>query len=213
MCLSLCWCGAAPAPLHPVPPGALLSPLVPSGHWGPKSLSGGDPGWFSRPCSPLQPHFWGSVGILTLQPRLSLLLGLILMLPPASQELTGELLGLIAVAMLCLPLGCWSFFSCLGPAVLPGCGGAEAGTGQGGTAVPVSGVQPPLRWRGCAHDMERSHLQGGIVRCADTLVGSLSFLKILFKIVLEVNPGSRSAAQESQDAVTLQQLKVGVAGL
>lgn len=142
------------------------------------------------------------MGTLTLQPRLSLLLGLILMLPPASQELTGELLGLIAVATLCL-----------GPAVLPGCGGAEAGTGQGGTAVPISGVQPPLSWRGCAHDMERSHLQGGIVRCADTLVGSLSFLKILFKIVLEVNPGSRSAAQESQDAVTLQQLKVGVAGL
>lgn len=202
MCLSLCWCGAAPAPLHPVPPGALLSPLVPSGHWGPKSLWGGDPGWFSRPCSPLQLHFWGSVGTLTLQPRLSLLLGLILMLPPASQELTGELLGLIAVATLCL-----------GPAVLPGCGGAEAGTEQGGTAVPISGVQPPLSWRGCAHDMERSHLQGGIVRCAVTLVGSLSFLKIFFHIVLEVNPGSRSAAEESQDAVTLQQLKVGVAGL
>lgn len=164
VCLSLCWCGAAPAPLHPVPPGALLSPLVPSGHWDPKSLWGGGPGWFSRPCSPLQPHFWGSVGTLTLQPHLSLLLGLILMLPPASQELTGELLGLIAVATLCL-----------GPAVLPGCGGAEAGTGQGGTAVPVSGVQPPLSWRGCAHDMERSHLQGGIVRCADTLVGPCPF--------------------------------------
>lgn len=43
--------------------------------------------------------------------------------------------------------------------------------------------------------------------------GALSFLKILLKIVLEVDPGSRSAAQESQDAVTLQQLKVGVAGL
>ncbi|RLW00433.1 hypothetical protein DV515_00008945 [Chloebia gouldiae] len=58
-------------------------------------------------------------------------------------------LGLIAVATL----------DCLGLVVLPGCGGAEAGTGQ------------------------------------------------------EVKPGSQSAAQESQDTVTLQQLKVGVTGL
>lgn len=59
-------------------------PLCPHGHWDPKSLWGGDPAWFSRPCSALQPRFWGSVGTPTLQPHLSLLFGCLLMLPPAS---------------------------------------------------------------------------------------------------------------------------------
>lgn len=43
--------------------------------------------------------------------------------------------------------------------------------------------------------------------------GVLPFLKILLKIISEVKPGSQSAARESQEAVTLQQLKVGVTGL
>lgn len=56
-------------------------------------------------------------------------------------------------------------------------------------------------------------MQCGIVRCAVMLMGPFPFLKHLLKIISEVQPGSGSAAQESQDAVTLQQLKVGVTGL
>lgn len=95
------------------------------GIWHPKNLWGEDFGCFNRPCSPLQPHFWGSVWPPNLQPHLSLLLGLsfccLLPLKPWGSLLWPH--------SLCPWALCWmvgSFSSC---------------QGQGGAAVPVSGVQ------------------------------------------------------------------------
>ena len=86
-CPSLCWHGAAPSPMAPMPPRALLSPVVLSGHRDPKRLVWGR-SWLVQqalhrhralplnPCSYLPVAVRGSVRTPTLQPRLSLLLGL-----------------------------------------------------------------------------------------------------------------------------------------
>lgn len=164
------------------------------GIWHPKNLWGEDFGCFNRPCSPLQPHFWGSVWPPNLQPHLSLLLGLsfccLLPLKPWGSLLWPH--------SLCPWALCWmvgSFSSC---------------QGQGGAAVPVSGVQL-LPGEGCVKVLLCT------VGLSDVLPHSWGFFlflkKNILKFISEVQPGSGGAAQESQDSVSLQQLKVGVTGV
>lgn len=204
-------CGAAPAPLHPVPPWALLSPVMLSGHRDPKILWAGDPGWFSSPCSPLQPHFWGSVRTPPLQPYLSLLLGLssCCLLPlRLGAHCCGHTLFAPGVCA-----GCLGVFS---PALALQCcrvwrsrGWHRAGWDSSVTMSQVCshpqllpGGDMPMRYKGLMCSVGLSNVLSNS--------WGLFLLKILLKTISEVKPGSPSAAQERQDAVTLQQLKVGV---